>query len=299
MKTTLAILAATIMMAACADNDKDFDATGTFEATEVTVAAQENGMITLLAADEGTPLEAGQQVGLIDTVQLALKAIQLGATRESLADQRPDMDAQIAATRQQIAKAEMERKRFEGLVADNAANRKQLEDAENNVKVLKRQLEAQVSSLGNNTRSLEKQVSATEAQRMQILDRLQKCHISSPISGTVIEKYAEQGEYAVVGKPLFKMADTENMFIRAYITSAQLANVRLGQKATVRSDYGDGNGRPYNGTVVWISPKSEFTPKTILTDDERADLVYAVKISLKNDGYAKIGMYGKVKFEND
>lgn len=292
----MATAAAVAALASCGNGGAEYDATGTFEATEVTVSAQETGQLMMFCAAEGTELHAGQQVGIIDTTQLALAAMRLGVTRESIASQRPDIDAQMAALRQQIAKAETERQRYAKLVADNAANRKQLDDAESAVRVLRRQLEALQSSLGNSTRSLNKQMSATEIQRWQVMDRLAKCHITSPIDGTVLESYAEQGEFAATGKPLFKVADTKRLFLRAYITSSQLADVRVGQHVTVVSDYGGGKGRSYDGVVAWISQKSEFTPKTILTDDERADLVYAVKIRISNDGYAKIGMYGRVKF---
>lgn len=296
-KTVLSLFAAAIALSACSGSGAEYDATGTFEATEVTVSAQETGQLLTFCATEGTELRAGQQVGIIDTTQLALTAMRLGATHESIASQRPDIDAQMAALRQQIDKAETERQRYEKLVADNAANRKQLDDAESAVRVLRRQLEALQSTLGNSTRSLNRQMTATEIQRWQAMDRLAKCHITSPIDGTVLETYAEQGEFAATGKPLFKIADTKRLFLRAYITSAQLADVRVGQHATVVSDYGDGKGQSYDGTVTWISPKSEFTPKTILTEDERADLVYAVKIRISNDGYAKIGMYGRVRFQ--
>ena len=290
------MITAAAMLAACDSRENGFDATGIFEATEITVSALETGQIVRLDAEEGTLLKKGQQTGLIDTVQLALSAIRPGATKESIASSRPDIQTQIAATRQQIEKAEMEKLRFERLVRDNAANRKQLDDAESALKVLRLQLQAQLSSLGNSTRSLDKQMNATDIQRMQILDRLGKCRIVAPVTGTVIEKYAEQGEFATTGRPLFKIADTRRMYIRAYITSEQLAEVRTGQKAEVTCDYGNGKGKTYEGTVTWIAQKSEFTPKTILTDDERASLVYAVKIAIDNDGGAKIGMYGKVRF---
>lgn len=293
---TMIMITAAAMLAACDSRENGFDATGIFEATEITVSALETGQIVRLDAEEGTLLKKGQQAGLIDTVQLALSAIRLGATKESIASNRPDIQTQIAATRQQIEKAEMEKLRFERLVRDNAANRKQLDDAESALKVLRRQLQAQLSSLGNSTRSLDKQMNATDIQRMQILDRLGKCRIVAPVTGTVIEKYAEQGEFATTGRPLFKIADTRRMYLRAYITSEQLAEVRTGQKAEVTCDYGNGKGKTYEGTVTWIAQKSEFTPKTILTDDERASLVYAVKIAIDNDGGAKIGMYGKVRF---
>ena len=228
-------------------------------------------------------------------MQLALQARMLGATKESIANQRPDLTKQIAATRQQLEKAEMEQLRFEALVKDQAANQKQLDDAVNAVRVLKRQLDAQISALNNTTQSLNSQMSATDIQRMQVLDQLQKCHITTPIAGTVLSKYMEAGEFATIGKPLFKMADIEHMYLRAFITSAQLTDVKIGQSVQVWADFGGSDRMEYQGTVTWISERAEFTPKTILTNDERADLVYAVKIAVKNDGYIKIGMYGEVK----
>ena len=286
---------AVAIMTACSGSDNEFDATGTFEATEITVSAEQNGRLLRFDVTEGMQLKALQQVGLIDTVQLALQARALGATKESIANQRPDLTKQIAATRQQLMKAEMEQQRFENLVIDHAANQKQLDDAISAVNVLKKQLEAQVSALNNTTQSLNSQMNATDIQRLQVLDQLQKCHISTPIAGTVLSKYMEPGEFVTIGKPLFKMADIENMYLRAYITSSQLARVKIGQDMKVFADFGGGDRKEYQGVVTWISERSEFTPKTILTNDERADLVYAVKIAVKNDGFIKIGMYGEVK----
>ena len=283
-----------IIMTACSGNKNDYDATGTFEATEITVSAEQNGRLLSFNITEGMKLEALQQVGLIDTVQLALQARALGATKESIANQRPDLTKQIAATRQQLEKAEIEQRRFEALFNDKAATQKQVDDALSAVNVLRKQLEAQISALNNTTQSLNSQMSATDIQRLQVLDQLQKCYIITPISGTVLNKYMEAGEFATIGKPLFKIADIENMYLRAYVTSAQLSNVKIGQGVKVFADFGGGDRKEYQGTVTWISERSEFTPKTILTKDERADLVYAVKIAVKNDGFIKIGMYGEV-----
>ena len=283
-----------IIMTACSGNKNDYDATGTFEATEITVSAEQNGRLLSFNITEGMKLEALQQVGLIDTVQLALQARALGATKESIASQRPDLTKQIAATRQQLEKAEMEQRRFEALFNDKAATQKQVDDALSAVNVLRKQLEAQISALNNTTQSLNSQMSATDIQRLQVLDQLQKCYIITPISGTVLNKYMEAGEFATIGKPLFKIADIENMYLRAYVTSAQLSNVKIGQGVKVFADFGGGDRKEYQGTITWISERSEFTPKTILTKDERADLVYAVKIAVKNDGFIKIGMYGEV-----
>ncbi len=291
-----AALMAALGIASCGGEKKEYDATGTFEATEVTVSAEQNGKLLQFCANEGDRIEEGRQVGLIDTVQLYLKARQIGATKLVYASQKPDAAKQAAATRQQLAKAREEYDRFAALVRDGAANRKSLDDARSQVEVLRRQLDAQLSALSTSTSSLEAQMGTADIQKLQVADQLRKCRVTTPITGTVLEKYAEKGEFATVGKPLFKMADTGNMFLRAYITSSQLRTVRIGQPVKVFADYGGKERKEYQGRVTWISSKSEFTPKTILTDDERADLVYAVKIAVKNDGYIKIGMYGEAKF---
>ena len=284
------------MLASCGNNEKEYDATGVFEATEVTVAAEQSGTLVRFDVNEGDSLVLGKEVGLVDTTQIWLKIQQAGATKAVYQSQKPDREAQIAATRQQLTKAKQEQQRYKELVADGAAPSKMLDDATNQVQVLQKQLDAQISSLNTNTNALNKQMEATDVQVDQLRDQLRKCHISTPIAGTVLEKYVEKGEFVATGKPLFKMADTKNMFIRAYVTSAQLKDIKVGQQAKVFADYGDGQKKEYEGTVSWISSKSEFTPKTILTDDERADLVYALKVAIKNDGYVKIGMYGEVKF---
>ncbi len=285
-----------LMLIACGSNEKEYDATGTFEATEVTVAAEQSGALMKFDVNEGDEIALGKEVGLIDTTQIWLKIQQAGATKEVYQSQKPDMERQIAATRQQLAKAKQDQQRYQELVADGAAPSKMLDDVTNQVQVLQKQLDAQISSLSTQLSTINSQLSTVDVQVDQLQDQLRKCHIAAPIKGTVLEKYVEKGEFVAVGKPLFKMADTETMFIRAYVTSAQLQNIKVGQKAKVFADYGDGEKKEYEGAVSWISSRSEFTPKTILTDDERADLVYALKVAFKNDGFAKIGMYGEVKF---
>ena len=296
MKKIFALASVTLMMAACGNKEKAYDATGTFEATETTVFAEQNGVLMTFGVQEGDSIEAGAEVGLIDTTQTWLKIQQLGATKEVYQSQKPDMERQIAATRQQLVKARQEEQRYRELVADGAAPSKKLDDAASQVKVLQRQLDAQISSLSTSTRTLDKQTAAADVQVSQLVDQLRKCHITAPTKGTVLEKYVERGEFVAIGKPLFKIADTEDMFMRAYVTSAQLKTIKLGQQVKVFADYGGGQKKAYGGIVSWISSRSEFTPKTILTDDERADLVYAIKVAIKNDGYVKIGMYGEVKF---
>ena len=289
----IALLAA---LTSCRKGAEEFDATGTFEATEVIVSAETSGKLIHFRADEGVQLTCGEEVGLIDTIQLHLQKMQLLANQKSVDTQRPDIGKQIAATRQQIAKAEQEKSRVERLLQSNAANRKQLDDWDAEITLLNKQLEAQLSTLQNSTASLNEQSASVAIQVAQVEDKLQKSRIVSPISGTVLAKYAEAGELASVGKPLFKIADVENMYLRAYITSTQLSDVKLEQQVTLYADFGDGERKPFEGTVTWISDKAEFTPKTILTNDERANQVYAVKIAFHNDGTAKIGMYGEVKF---
>lgn len=284
------------VLTACNSGDKEYDATGTFEATETTVAAEQAGTLLTFSLEEGDNIEVGTEVGLIDTTQLWLKISQTEASKAVYQSQKPDQEKQIAATRQQLAKARTEQQRYKELVADGAAPSKMLDDASNQVQVLQRQLDAQVSALQTSTNALSRQMDAADVQVRQLRDQLLKCHIKSPIGGTVLEKYVERGEYVTPGKPLFKIGDVRHMYLRAYITSAQLKNVRTGQKVKVFADYGGGQKKEYVGTVTWISSRSEFTPKTILTDDERADLVYAVKIAIETDGYVKIGMYGEVRF---
>ncbi len=297
MRKILTLAGTALMMAACGGNEKAQDATGTFEATETTVFAEQSGTLLTFGINEGDEVAQGAEVGLIDTTQTWLKIQQTEATKAVYQSQKPDTERQIAAIRQQLAKARQEQQRYKELVADGAAPSKMLDDATSQVKVLQKQLDAQISSLSTSARVLDKQTAAAEVQVASLRDMLRKCHITAPTQGTILEKYVERGEFVATGKPLFKIADTQAMYLRAYVTSAQLQNVKLGQQVKVFADYGDQQKKEYVGTVAWISSRSEFTPKAILTDDERADLVYAVKIAVRNDGYIKIGMYGEVCFK--
>lgn len=296
MKKIIAMAGVALLLNACGRKERQYDATGVFEATETTVYAEQTGVLLTFNVEEGDTVGQNREVGLIDTTQLWLKMKQAEAMKSVYQSQKPEQEKQIAVTRQQLAKAKQDQQRYKELVADGAAPAKMLDDANSQVEVLQRQLDAQLSSLRVNTNALDKQMDATDVQAEQLRDQIRKCHILVPAKGTVIEKYVERGEFVSAGKPLFKMADTENMFIRAYVTSAQLENIKTGQKATVFADYGNGGKKEYEGRVTWISSRSEFTPKTILTDDERADLVYAVKVAIKGDGYVKMGMYGEVLF---
>ncbi|WP_029328761.1 HlyD family secretion protein [Bacteroides sp. 14(A)] len=286
------------LFSACGNGAPKYDATGTFETTEVLVSAEASGRLLYFDIEEGMLLKAGEEVGVVDTVQLYLKKLQLEASLKSVEEQRPDILKQVAATKEQISAAQRERNRVANLLKVGAANQKQLDDAEDQLEVLRKQLVAQNSTLSNSHQSLTWQSSSVGIQVAQVEDQLKKCHITSPITGTVLAKYAEAGELTAMGTPLFKVADTEQMYLRAYITSEQLSQVKLGQKVTVFSDYGTNEHKQYPGVVTWISDTSEFTPKTILTKNERANLVYAVKIAVHNDGLLKIGMYGGVEFSD-
>lgn len=323
MKKILICASVLIVLTACSNKEKEFDATGTFEATEVTVSAKASGELKSFNAQEGNELSGGDVVGNIDDTQLRLQKEQLSTTRSQLdANKRQlgaskgattskqlDLERQVASIRQQIANAQRERIRYTELVNDGAVPRKQLDEVNYQISVLERQLSATQEQIRSNNASLTQQGKGIDAQieginsqqasidvqQAQLDDQIANTVIHAPITGTVIEKYVERGEFVAVGKPLFKMADIRQMTLRAYLTSAQLEHVKVGQKVKVMTDYGKGQGNTYEGVVAWISNKSEFTPKSIVTDDERADLVYAVKITVVNDGNIKMGMYGKVK----
>ena len=284
------------LLISCGGSKDDYDAQGTFESTEVIVSAEGTGNILSFNVQEGQILTAHEVVGTIDSVQLYLRRKQLMSTLKSMQVRRPDVQIQIAAIEQQITTAKTERKRVENLLKANAATQKQLDDINAQIAVLEKQLDAQKTTLVTTNQGISDDSEGIKLQIAQIEDQLKKCRITSPITGTVLTKYAEMGELSAPGKALFKIADTNNMILRAYVTNDQLSKLKIGQKVKVFCDSGKSDMKEYEGTLAWISDKSEFTPKTIQTRDERANLVYAVKINVKNDGLLKIGMYGSVKF---
>ncbi len=296
MKKTLIAMAVAALCLSCGRGKEDFDASGRFEATETVVSAEVAGRLTCLEVTEGQQVTEGERVGAIDTVQTILKISQLEAMMSAAASRRTDISRQVAATEQLIATQRRERERFRKLVEADAANQKQLDDIDAQIALLEKQLSAQRSTLESGNRSLGDEARSLFFQIEQMRDMLAKSRITSPVGGTVTAKYAETGEMAAVGRPLFKVADLENIYLRAYVAAAQLTQVKLGQKADVYADFGPGDYRVYPGTVTWISDRAEFTPKSIQTRDERADQVYAVKIAVRGDGYLKTGMYGQVKF---
>ena len=291
------IATALLSLAACNRGDGDFDATGTFEATEILVSSEANGKIMELNIEEGDRLDAGALIGYVDSTQLYLKKMQLSAGLRSVDIRKPDIRKQIATLEQLIATARTEQQRMENLVKAKAGNQKQVDDIVNNIKYLQKQLDAQYSTLNKTTGGADAEAEGILYQIMQLDDQLQKSRIVNPQAGTVLVKYAEPGEVTAAGKPLYKIADTDLLYLRAYITADQLSTLKQGQTVRVFADYGEDDRREYPGTITWISDKSEFTPKGIQTKDERANLVYAIKIAVKNDGYLKIGQYGETVFE--
>ena len=288
------IYIAMALLAISCTKEAEFDAQGTFEATEVVVSSEATGRILNFDIEEGMAIAANQTVGTIDSLQLHLQRKQLVAQQSALLASRPDVKKQVAALREQIVKQKIELRRVENMLSDGAATQKQKDDIEAQIKILEGQLEATLSTLGKNTSTINDNSVALEAQIAALDDRISKCRILSPVGGTVLVKYAEAGEFTAAGKPLMKVADLDNIYLRAYFTSEQLAKVNLGDEVTVTADFGGDEQYDYKGRVAWISAESEFTPKSIQTKDTRANLVYAVKIAVKNDGRLKIGLAGEV-----
>ena len=289
-----------ILLAAvsCGKKRGNQDASGSFEATEVLVSPQVAGQIMKLNVEKGQSLKANEEVGYIDTVQLYLKKQQLLANMKAVDSRSYNISLQIASLKQQIEKQQTELARFKNLLKSNAATQKQVDDIQSSIDVLQRQLAAQTESLQNNNKSLSAESLGIQAQVEQIDDMIRKSFITSPIEGIVLEKYAERGEMAGQGRVLFKIADMDRIFLRAFITADQLNQLKLNQEVSVFADFGKSEMRKYPGTIVWISDKAEFTPRTVLTKDERANLVYAIRVSVKNDGFLKIGMYGELRIDN-
>lgn len=297
MKSAVYLLGLAVLLFSCHNEDGEYDATGVFETTEVIVSAQGTGEIMRFDIDEGKTVDAEVELGYIDTVQLSLKKQELLANLEATDSRRYDVARQIASLREEIATQKREQQRYQNLVQAKAANQKQLDDINARLATLEKQLAAQTETLENGNRTVSGQVRMLEAQLAQVEDQIGKCRISSPINGTILSKYAEAGELASQGRALFKVGDIVNMYLRAYITADQLTELKIGQSVRVFADEGECGRREYAGTVSWISDKAEFTPKTIQTRDERANLVYAVKIQIQNDGFVKRGMYGEIKID--
>ena len=274
---------------------EEYDATGIFEATTVTVSAETAGNIISMPLIEGDSVTLGQNIAMIDTTMFAIQIKQLQSQRKSAESSTPDISAQAAALRVQISHQQQECERFRRLLEDGATTQKTYDDAVAYLNTLKGQLEALLSTLNNSKNTINDNSKAMTYQVDQILEQIEKCHIISPLSGTILTKFAEPGEFATPGKPLYKIADLDNIYLRCYFTASQLADIKIGQKVTVIADFGGDKQYEYPGTITWIAEESEFTPKSIQTNDSRANLVYAAKVVVKNDGRLKIGQYGEVR----
>ena len=298
------------LILSCSNKENNYDASGTFESDEVIVSSEQNGQLLSFNVHEGDSLTKGQSVGFIDSTNLVLQKQQVQANIRSLSAKTADVQPQVKLLQDQLAVQQSqldhqvhERDRYEKLVRADAATQKQLDDMnaqldqmQKQIQVTEQQIKVQLSNTGTQNRSILSETDPLQKQVAQINEQLTKANIVNPITGTVLTKYAEEGEITAMGKALYKIADLSFLNLRAYITGDQLSQVKLNQQVTVLVDSGADKYRSYPGTIIWISDKAEFTPKTIQTKDERANLVYAVKVKTKNDGYLKIGMYGEVKF---
>lgn len=273
----------------------DFDATGTFEATETTLSAEATGKIIAFDAEEGATVREGQLLGCIDSTTLVLQREVLKNQQAALLASRPNVQKQVAALRAQIAKQETELARIKKMRAGGAATGKQVDDAESQLLVLQSNLDATLQTLHSSAATVDGNAAALEAQMRLLDDQIAHCRIVAPTDGTVLVRYVQRGEMVALGKPILKVADLEQVYLRAYFTSDQLAHIKLGQEVTVVADFGGSEQHRYKGTVTWIASESEFTPKGIQTRNSRANLVYAAKIAVKNDGRLKIGLYGEVE----
>lgn len=289
-------LVLSVLYVSCTSDKNQSDASGTFEAIETIISAEASGKIKQLDISEGQLLEPGQRLGYIDSTQLHLSKLQLMQSRKAVLSGRPDVETQLEALQKELTSALDDQRRFENLVKEGVATKKQLDDVNTRVAVIKSKIDAQKSSLNTSSTTLTEQGNTIEVQLAQLNDQLQKCLITNPVKGTVLVKYAEPNEMTIPGRPIYKIADLSSVVLRAYVTGDQLPKIKLDQKVTVLTDDADGGFKEAPGTITWISDKAEFTPKTIQTKEERANLVYAIKINVANDGSLKLGMYGEVKF---
>ena len=285
-----------LLMGSCENGGNQFDASGAFEAEEVIISAEAMGRIMELNIEEGQILKTGQVIGYVDSTQLFLKKKQLEAQIEAVMSNKPNVSVQLSALQKQLNAATNERKRIENLLKADVATQKQLDDVNTQIEVIKSQMSALKSTLSNSTDNINKNASTLSVQIEQINDQLEKCKIVNPMAGTVLTKYAMANEMGSPGKPIYKIADLSSIILRVYVSGNQLPEIKLNQKVKVNTDDGQGGFNESEGTITWINNKAEFTPKTIQTKDERANMVYAVKVKVKNDGRYKIGMYGELMF---
>ena len=286
-----------LLCGACTDKSGEFDACGQVEATEVMVSAESNGRIVRLDLTEGDRLRKGMVVGVIDSVQTFLQKQELLRKKANARTKQVDILRQLASQYERLNNLRVDYERYRILEAKDAGTRKQVEDLASQIAVAERGIAAQKQTYERNNAGIKEEMDLYDVQIAEKEDLLAKCRIVAPIDGVVLTKFAEAGEMATAGKSLFKMADMNQVYVRAYLTTPQLSEVKLGDSLRVTIDDGTKKQRSYTGKLIWIADEMEFTPKNIQTKDERADLVYAVKIALRNDGYLKLGMYAFVHFK--
>ncbi len=298
MKKSITIIVLIFSLMGCSNKSNNPDASGTFEAEEIIISAQASGIIKTFNVFEGKELKESDTIGYIDTIQLSLKKEQLLAQIKAILSKNPDKAVQLSVLQQQLKQAEYELTRVTNLHNSGAATSKQLDDAKAQVALLNRQTDALASSLSVTTTGLQAETRALQSQIKQIDDQISRSIIVNPVNGTILSTYVRANETAAPAKPLYKIADISTLILRAYITGDQLSEIQLGQAVKVLTDKGKDEYNTHEGKVEWISEKAEFTPKTIQTKDERANLVYAIKVRVPNDGTLKIGMYGEVIFNS-
>jgi HlyD family secretion protein len=294
MKKIFYIAGLILLLSACR-NDIEFDACGQIDATQVMVSAESSGKILYLDLEEGDAITAGEMLGAIDSMQTYLQILELRQRISGTSSRLIDIAKQGEPNKSQLKSLQNELERYEKLLVSNAATRKQVEDLTDKITILKAQIAAQTQSWERNNATVQSEIRGYEIQLAQREDQLAKCRITAPVSGTVLTRYSETGELVTVGKPLFKVADLGNTFVRAYFTTNQLSDIKLNDKVTVIPDDGSSSPKRIEGSIIWISEEAEFTPKNIQTRDERADMVYAVKVSVPNDGSLRLGMFAYVK----
>ncbi|MDD3878160.1 MAG: HlyD family efflux transporter periplasmic adaptor subunit [Bacteroidales bacterium] len=291
MKKIVWIIAATVLTS-CNFQDEKADAYGNFEAVETIVSAEANGKLIFMNAEEGLLLEEGTLVALVDTSEHDLKKAQLLAQKNAVASRSEQVFSQIEVYKQQKENLIIEQKRIEKLLADGAATQRQLDDINGNIRVIERQ----ITSVETQNASVINEMTVTDRQIEQLNEALQRCYIHNPVKGTVLAQYARPHEIVNMGKPLYKIADMDNMILRIYVSGSQLSAIQTGQKVKVFVDSASGDMTEHSGEIIWIASEAEFTPKIIQTREERVNLVYAVKIKTPNDGSLKIGMPAEVIF---
>ena len=294
MKSGLVFAALALVAAGCGKNI-EYDACGQVDATQVTVSAENAGRVLSMAVEEGEVVTAGQLLGALDSVQTYLQIMELRERIAGSSSRLVDIKKQGQPNLSQLENLQSEYERYSKLLEGNATTRKQVDDLTDKIAVLKAQIAAQTQSWERGNASVRSEVQGYEIQLARLEDQLAKCRIVAPVSGTVLTRYAETGEFVTLGKPLFKVADLDQMYVRAYVSSAQLSGLKLNDTVTVIPDDGTASPKRIQGRVIWISEQSEFTPKNIQTRDERADLVYAVKVAVPNDGTLRLGMYAYVR----